>query len=454
VTDASGRASTTYKADASACSGSNVRITASADGAIPLTGTIAVDAPKATNMQFVSAAPSLIYLTGSVGPTQSQVVFKVVDVSGNAVGNHAVQMSLVNAAPGVSLGSVGNISPLTVTSDADGKVTVPVFSGTVPTSVQVRATSVANSGVRADSNVLTVATGIPVQRAMSVALSKFSIEGLNVDGSTADVTVSLADRVGNPVPDGTQVNFVSSSGVMIPPVCVVSGGTSSCKSQIRSQGTRPADGRVAVMAYVPGEEDFIDANGNNVFDNGESYTDMGNAHMDANFNGSYDTGEFTVPRAGTFACAAGLNGRPNTCDAQWGAIDVRRQAMVVFASSLPIFSNPATVTRSFQYLGKTVTEVISVSIDVADTNGNSLATETSVKGSAASGVHTDVPSVVCQFAFEGDLTGTRTALIANRVGPTRITFNLTGCYVGIGDRIGFSTTSPTGVVSAPFNVSF
>ena len=43
-----------------------------------------------------------------------------------------------------------------------------------------------------------------------------AIEGFNIDGTTTDVTLSLADRQCNPVPDGTAVNFVTDGGVMIP----------------------------------------------------------------------------------------------------------------------------------------------------------------------------------------------------------------------------------------------
>ena len=475
ATDASGKASVTYTADAAVCANSQVTITASAAGASPVQGTISVLPTQATNIQFASATPQIIYLQGSVGATQSDVVFKVVDVNGTPLGNHSVSLSLVNPTAGgsaglittgVSLGTKGNTSVVTVTSDSAGLVKVPVYSGTVPTSVLVKAVSSVNSAVQAYSNILTVARGIAVQSRMSLSLEKFSIEGLNLDGATTDVVVRLADRVGNPVPAGTQVNFVSSAGVMIPPTCYVTDGapgeTSVCKSTLFSQNPRPAGGRAVVMAYVPGEEDFVDVNGNNVYDAGEPFTDMGNALMDANQNGSYDTGEFTVPRAGSLACPVGagrsilLDGRPNTCDGVWGAADVRRQGQVVFASSEPNFGSTSISKRAVKINNNDYQEVTSVSVVVQDINGNSMPTGTQVYADPETGAGRTLDLLIfgCQVVTDTSWSiNTLIETVPNVVGPKTVTVTLSGCFAGVGDRLIFTTKSPTGVVSLPFTVS-
>lgn len=437
TTDSSGRAATTYKADSATCAGSNVTVSASAVGAAPLSAVVPVAASLATNIQFVGAAPELIYLTGSVGATQSQVTFKVVDASGNPLQNQQVQLSLVNSAPGVSLNTVGNTQPVTLTSDAAGVVILAVFSGTVPTSVQVRAVLLANASVAATSNVLTVASGRPVQRATSVSLSKFSIEGFDVDGDTSKVTIFLADRQGNPVPDGTQVNFTTRYGLMIPATCVVAGGTSSCSVDIRSQGDRalPFKGRVAILAYVPGEEDFVDLNGNNVYEGGEPFTDLGNAYRDEYTstvggadgvaNAAFDTGEFIVPRAGSSTCLAmgtpnngGVNGRPGTCDGVWGTVDVRVQTMVQFATSAASMV-PRDVTAG------------GFVVDIADLNGNSMPTGSTISAEKLSG--------------SDDCTVKKTypGIIPNTYAPTVASVMLDKCVSG--DRIGVTLKTPRGV---------
>lgn len=440
-TDSSGIASATYKADSQNCAGTNVNITAATGGATQVSGQIAVQSTVATNIQFVSTVPAIIYLRDSGSSTQALVTFKVIDSNGNPQQNQAISLSFTNSTPGVSMDTIGNTSPVIKTSDASGSVSVAVFSGTVPTPVQVRGTLVANSSVTTTSGILTVATGRPVQKSASIAAVKLSLEGLSFDGDTTPITLSIADRQGNPVPDGTVVNFVSQSGVMIPPTCVVTGGTSQCSSTIRTQGTRPANGRVSILAYVQGEKDFVDANFNNVYDAGETFTDLGNAYRSdindqaipsANANSSnwtYRLGEFSVPRgdANTLvACAGGESGRPNTCDGKWGAIDVRKQQLVIFASSVPLDpTSTATVART------------SISLSLSDLNGNSMPTGSALTASKVSG--SDTCSVKAIFPL----------LIANTYDPSFVVMNLDKCAAQ--DVIRFTVTSPVTKTARSFD---
>ena len=435
TTDSAGKAAVTYSANVATCAGTNVNITAVAVGATPLSGTVAVQASQATNVQFVSATPQLIYLKESVGATQSQVKFKVVDSGGNALQNQALSLALQNAAPGISINIDGNTAPVTLTSDASGEVSVAVFSGSVPTSAVIRANLVSNPSIFAISNVLAVASGLPTQSRTSLALSKLSIEGFNLDGDTSQVTMSLADRQGNPVPDGTQVNFVTQAGVMVPPTCIVSGGSSQCTVAIRAQGTRPVKGRVAILAYVPGEEDFIDANFNNAYDAGEAFTDLGNAFRDdfaaSGFtDGGYTAGEFSVLRGtAPVACVGGINGRLNTCDGVWGKIDVRVQATIIFADRVPVYSNQSFATSSILVGTRTIVSFDAFSADVADLNGNSLPTNTSIAAAATS------VSGACAATAQ-------TTVVPNTVGSTLVVVTLSNCVAG--DTLRITTKTPLG----------
>lgn len=409
TTDSAGRATTTYTADSANCAGGNVKITANSVGvASPPEATIAVAAVQATNLQFVSASPALIYLLGSGATTQSLMTFKVVDGTGLPVQNQKVNLALLNtaAAAGISIDTLGNSAGVSKTTDASGQVVVAVFSGNVPTSVQVSAKLDAPSNVQTNSNVLTVASGKPVQKAASLALEKFSIEGFSVDGVTTQVTLSMADRQGNPVPDGTEVNLVAESGVLIPARCVVAGGTSQCSSTYRSSGTRPVNGRVTILAYVPGEEDFVDANFNNKYDSGETFTDMGNAYRDDDENLTFTVGEFSVPRVGASACPVLVDtvegGRANTCDGVWGSNEVRRQAILVVATSQARITAVSTTKADFR-------------VSVTDLNGNSMPTGTIIAAEKQSGrdactVKTVLPTT-----------------IANRYGPQIVTIDLDKC---------------------------
>ena len=444
TTDSTGKAAVTYSANVATCAGTNVNITAAAVGATPLSGTVAVQASQATNVQFVSATPQLIYLKESVGATQSQVKFKVVDSGGNSLQNQALSLTLQNAAPGISINVDGNTAPVTLTSDASGEVSVAVFSGTVPTSAVIRATLVSNPSVFAISNVLAVASGLPVQSRASLALSKLSIEGLNLDGDTSQVTMSLADRQGNPVPDGTQVNFVTQAGVMVPPTCIVAGGSSQCTVAIRAQGTRPVKGRIAILAYVPGEEDFIDANFNNAYDPGEAFTDLGNAFRDdfaaSGFtDGAYTAGEFSVLRGtAPVACTGGINGRLNTCDGVWGKVEVRVQATIIFADRIPVYSNQSFATSTILVGTRTVVSFNAFSADVADLNGNSLPTSTSIAAAATS--------------VSGSCAATaQSTVIPNTLGSTPVVVTLSNCVAG--DVLRITTKTPLGAaVVTPFTL--
>lgn len=421
-TDSTGLASATYTASAASCAGTNVTLTASAVGAAAASGTVSVSPAIATNIQFVSSTPSVIYLTGSTGTTQSAVSFKVVDATGTALQNQSVILSLVNSAPGVSVNTAGNNSPVTLTTNASGLVSVAIFSGTVPTSVQVMATLAANTAVSTTSNSLVVAVGRPTQLRTSISLDKRSIEGGDVDGSEATVTVSLADRQGNPVPDGTQVNLTAESGVLVPPSCVTAGGTSLCSVKIRSQGVRPADGRASILAYLPGDEDFIDSDGNNVFSAGEPFSDLGNAYRDDNENNLFDAGEFVVPRAGTTACAGGTWGRINTCDGVWGTVDVRVRHVLVYASSTALITG-------------TLTPGVIVAT-ITDKNGtNSMPTGSTIGATTVS----TAASNAC--VATPDVT-----VVPDTYGATTVKITLAGCTTA--STVNVLVTAPSGVITS------
>ena len=454
-TDASGLASTTYTASDPLCAGTNASVTAAATGATTQSGTISVSAPVATNVQFVSASPQLIYLSGTVGTTQAQVVFKVVDSSGNPVQNKTLKLSLSNTATGVSLGTLGNITPVSYVSDSSGNVSAAVFSGTVPTSMTVRATLLDSAGadtsVYSDSNFLTVASGRPAQSSLSLSAAKASIEGRKVDNVSTTITLSMADRNGNPVPPGTQVNFVSETGVLIPAVCFVPPAipatasspaipSSSCSVTLYSSGTRTPNGKVAVMAYVAGDEDFFDSNGNNTYDlNGDTFTAQGRAWLDrvggVGTLGVYDSGEFQVPRVGYSACLPGGICPVNT---SWGAADVFKQTTVVFAGS-DAFITPSTITAVSTFPGSTDLVLNNLSFQVADVNGNSMPTGTTI----------DVSAIDNGIQLQGFIAGASCALtsgantkVPSTLSAINIQVSLTKCSRG--DAVQVDVTTPLG----------
>mgnify|MGYP002137315599 CR=1 FL=1 len=110
----------------------------------------------------------------------------------------------------------------------------------------------------------------------------------------------VADRQGNPVPAGSAVNFVASHG-QVQGTCLLD-AASQCSVTYTSQGLRPASGRAVILAYMDGEESFIDQNGDNIWQSGETFYDVGLAYRDDNGNGTYDIAtEQTYPGGSTGA---------------------------------------------------------------------------------------------------------------------------------------------------------
>jgi len=157
-----------------------------------------------------------------------------------------------------------------------------------------------------------------------------------------------------------------------------------------------------VLAYTEGEEPFIDANGNNKYDVGETFFDMGQPFLDANENGTWDAapaeqkvGDASTPGAGigTTACLVypALTPNPlqpnvaNTCDGVWGATRVRASRTITFATSFaqaPVFFD---ISAS------------GVSLVLADQLGNAMPSGTTVSATISGGVNCTVQSVVPQL---------------------------------------------------------
>jgi hypothetical protein len=316
----------------------------------------------------------------------------------------------------------------TKTTAADGTVSTQVVAGTQPTPVRVRATT--STGLNAVSSNLTIQSGLPTQARFSLSIETFNIEGWNVDGITTKATIRAADRVGNPVPDGTRVNF-RTSGASVQPSCITAGG--ACSVTFTSQANRPGGGRVRILAYASGLESFSDLNGNNRFDAGEPFEDLGDAFVDANFDNVWQTTEEFIPfnAAATANCANNVLPtpappmRPNSCDGVWGAAQVRAQGSVILSSSSPgtatTYSPPsplriasaavATCTGSFDLI-------------LADVNGNPMPSGTKIavtaNGVTATVLNDSVPNTAVPqpTAHRIQVSGTScTGALAGSVSP-------------------------------------
>ncbi|EIK46864.1 hypothetical protein O59_000885 [Cellvibrio sp. BR] len=281
----SGSASITYIAEG--CTGADEIVATSALSTLAVkdaTTILNIVEANAQYISFESATPEFITLKGTGSGEVSQVSFKVIGSNNTPVSGVSVTLGLNDTPGGMCIINGNSCSAqITQTSNAQGLVTALVQSGTVPASVRVTATTLSGTGgitVSAQSSRLVVSTGIPDQDSISLAASQYSILS-TADGFPVTMTVRLADAFNNPVPEGTAVNFTTTHGTVSrlndDNSTSVEGGcltdeNSACRMQWRNTGTRPADGKVRILATTVGNESFIDKNGNGIYDAGDVFS--------------------------------------------------------------------------------------------------------------------------------------------------------------------------------------
>jgi hypothetical protein len=308
-------------------------------------------APTPASITFVSASPSTIYLTGTGLVESSTVIFKVTDAAGNGVRGQSVNLSPNTTAGGLKLEDQTSGFPIARVSDSNGNVIVRVNSGTVPTPVRIGASlQVPGSGtISTVSSSLSIAVGLPSQLNFSLSQGSFNIEGYNRDGTSNTYTIIASDRVGNPVPDGTAINFIAEGGQVqaIRQTTTNASGLSQATANFQTSSPRPADGRITVLAYALGEKSFLDGpGGDNVYTTGELFQDIGDPYLDRLYNGVFASAPNQYvgqTPAGTSACApssspllatdVSIPSRPATCTGVWGRAYVRRAAETIFSTS-------------------------------------------------------------------------------------------------------------------------
>lgn len=482
TTNAAGIATTSFTAtdvvgttvSSLGCGGKTVEISASAVGADSVRKSLSVTAAPAVNLGFVvpvNSSKSRIYLANSGGATQTSVDFLLTNARGEAIPSQDVLLTLktVNGGiPKATFNTALNVNPVTLTTDSLGKVTVPVFSGTVPTNVLVNASLVSDPSIKTDSSVVVIASGRPAQARVSLVPAKRAIRGFNFDGATTTLTMSLADRQGNPVPDGTAVNFVSEAGVMIPPTCITGAvaGDSQCSVTIRTQNPRNASrkGYVSILAYAAGEEDFTDLVGDNIYHCGDGWVDLPAAYRDdlattaapnvIAIQGSYPPGEFFVPRSAsqlnkgaatdTNCPTPGSSPTPSNGDGVWGAADVRGQVVIVFSTddfSIDGETWSATAVDPNWNNAKVTT---GLSVSIHDTNGRSVPTGSTI----AVTVTDNSPKLPSDGAATSPTIGacalvsqSHTA-VPDSLEPLAFSVALKQCVAG--DQVSITVTTPAG----------
>jgi hypothetical protein len=442
ATTSNGIVNATYAAKG--CSGSDT-ITASATVGgqnLAATGTVTIAAAAIGSIQFVSASATSIGLKGTGQNQTSTLIFKVVDSTGGPYPGVTVTFT-----PNTTVGGL-SISPTTAISANDGTVQTTVSAGTVHTAVRVTASITTPAALSTQSSQLTVSTGLPTSNGFSIAVGPAvylhgsstlacpNIEAYTINNVTAPITVILSDRYSNPVPDGTAVAFTTDGGQIIgscntgPPTFA----TGQCQVTWTSTDPRPGPtsptsttpaivkGRAVILATAIGEESFDDVNGSGFYVMGDSFANLGEPYRDDNEDGAYESGEYFLDfnnngvrdaPTGSFigiTCTGTTPG--STCS----------QNTLAIGSSLKLTMSTSGANISLGVMGPGVSNsgtvaapVLSVpasggtvSFNVQDLNGSSMAAGTGVSITLSSSV---------------------TSAVGTQVGPTAV-----GCDAGQGGQ--------------------
>lgn len=453
TTNGSGIASANYsaiQADGTPCAGAvTVGATTGSVSATPLT--INVASPVASSVAYVSATLNQVFVSGSGAPTDSVLTFRVFTATGSPSTNTSVDFTIPNNPGGVTLNAPSG------TTDNAGLVTVKVTAGAIPGPLKVRAALA--SGIYSESQNLTVASGPPSQRYMSVSQSAFNVEGQNIDGTNTTITVRLADRQGNPVQDGTVVNFTASGG-QVATSCATAkvSGIAQCSVIWQSQNPRPSNGRVAVLAYTVGTKDYLDRDASNTFNVqspasatlDDKLIEMGNVFRDDDENGVYSSsldgfylslgGALTSSTNGTQVSVCPTSGEPTpsdpgTCDGKLSTV-VRQQIIVANSSS---HSQSITVGgANMLSLSRTQFSFVVRSLDNPSLPlpGGTTITAVPVTNTAVCKVNSVSPSTVGNIA---------PGIVTNGVYPDfASTHSVTLSACSLGDIINVTITAPSG----------
>tara|TARA_R110001583_G_scaffold46459_3_gene145709 strand:- start:3623 stop:6064 length:2442 start_codon:yes stop_codon:yes gene_type:complete len=230
--------------------------------------TITINGEQLGSIEFISAQPSTIVLKGTGGQNKqetSTLTFKVKSQLGNVLAQQEVNFALSTAVGGISLSRASGFT------NSQGLISTQVSAGTVPTAVRVTASANMDFNgelieAQSQSDLLSINTGLPEQRSMTIAASVLNPEADNFSGEESNITVWLSDNFNNPVPDGTTVNFTTEGGNIAPSCSTVNG---SCSVTWKSSEPRVSDHRVTILATALGHETFFDTNGNNIFDDSD-----------------------------------------------------------------------------------------------------------------------------------------------------------------------------------------
>lgn len=401
---------------AEGCAGSDT-VTARVEGTtLSATVELTVTPPEVLTVSFIDTTSAQLSIAGIGGDESAELTFMVAGPQGVPIIGQEVSFTINTTVGGASI-LTGRETGVT---DSNGEVRTILNSGTVAGPVNVLAVH-NGSGLQGISDDIIISTGIPEYSRFSVSYGDFNpADAFNVDGITVNVNIIASDQFGNNPTEGTRVSFVAPESGNIENSCELADG--ACSITWRSTSPRPADGRLEIIAYTDGAEDFVDNNGNSVYDaNDGAIIDLTEPYADENEDGDYDIGEFFFD--------TNQNGVWDTGNGEWDGpclVEVDPSAVCSGESAVSIFDTVTVVmstntprllsTGSFGPTGFTInitqgTNLTLGGIILADnnTNADSLGSNPMPAGTSVSfSIESDGVSTLGATSFE----------VPNTTGPT------------------------------------
>ncbi len=162
-----------------------------------------------------SVSEDVINIQGTGGTVNSTFTFQVQDSAGRNLDlDNQIDVNF-----SILVGPDGGegLLPETGSTNASGRVTTNLYSGTKSGVVQVQAEIIrADIGltIRSQPVAVTIHGGFPDADHFSLAPDKYNFEGYSINGNTNQITAILGDEFSNPVKPGTAVYFSTTGGII------------------------------------------------------------------------------------------------------------------------------------------------------------------------------------------------------------------------------------------------
>lgn len=225
-----------------------------------------------------------------------------------------------------------------------------------------------------------IKTQAPDRDSFSIASKARAVEALEYEGNTSDVSIYVADRNNNPVPDNTPIRFETSWGQVDAQCLTTDGKCTVTWTEAGSNELLPASFEAIILAYTNGEESFTDLNDNDLYDSGEPFTDISEPFFDINGDTirNANTEEFIdANNNNIFDNADGLfTGTPCVGD---NTVCNRVSTLIWDTTGIQLSSHKATnITIASGTLPTTVDTTATLTISITDINYSSMADGTTV----------------------------------------------------------------------------